>query len=557
MIGALDHDNRRRPNASRTLRPALATPSSSRAWARAASLPGCPESMRDSSVTRSSPTTGVATVTVRPRDSPLTTLICASALEATCARCVTTSTWRSAATSCSASPSASAAAPPTPASTSSKTIVGGPPSSTSLMANIARASSPPEAARANGWTRSPTLAPRNSSTGSPAPSDDTRTSRRAPAIARSPRCSSTCRPKSPAASRPHRTHGRRGLGQLRLRLRSPGRQPRRLPLRVLQHGQPRRRLRRVRHHRGQVLAVLAPQLAQQPPALLDLGEPGRVVFPSFDRVAERTRHVGQLDRRARHPRPQLLERLAASQRRRCGTQLLEHAAFVACRVEHLRRRPRGLAVRRRIRQPLFLRPEAGLLVGILQAGDLDLAHLIPDDVGLPGALLLVTAQGLERAVDLSELRLQRAQRSEVRAGKRVEHVALRPRGHQRAVLVLPVDLDQLRRRLGQCTDRRHPSVDPRLGAPLRRHGAGQDDFALVSPSVSSPSGPLLGHHEARLHQRLDGTRPHHAGVGPPAEHELQRLHHERLAGTGLPGQRRHAGTERQRQVLDHAEVSHA
>ena len=146
------------------------TSSSSRAWARAASLPGWPESMRESSVTRSSPATAVAPVTVRPRASRLDDADLRVGLRGHLGQVGDDQHLAVRAPPRAAPrPRASAAAPPTPASTSSKTIVCGPPRPTRRMASMARASSPPEATRASGWRGSPTLAPEQQLTGSPAP----------------------------------------------------------------------------------------------------------------------------------------------------------------------------------------------------------------------------------------------------------------------------------------------------------------------------------------------------------------------------------------------------
>src|SRR5205807_5754500 len=90
-----------------------ATASSSSAWPRATSLEGCPESIRDSSTTRSGPCTGWARATVRPSRSSLPTATCSWAKAATWGRWVTTRTWWSAATAARALPTASAASPPT------------------------------------------------------------------------------------------------------------------------------------------------------------------------------------------------------------------------------------------------------------------------------------------------------------------------------------------------------------------------------------------------------------------------------------------------------------
>ena len=161
---------------------------------------------------------------------------------------------------------------------------------------MARASSPPDAARASGCTGSPTLAPSASSTGSPVPSGATRTSIRAPAMARATRRSPTRSPNAPAAwARVARTASSASASSRRRRSCSRL-QTGRLALGILERGQPGRAFAAVGHHRAQVLAVLAPQLAEQPAALLDLGEALRIVLPSLDLVTQRARHVGQLDR---------------------------------------------------------------------------------------------------------------------------------------------------------------------------------------------------------------------------------------------------------------------
>ena len=90
--------------------------------------PGCPDSMRESSVTRSSPDTAVAVVTVRPPGRPLDDADLRVGLRRHLGQ-VGHDQHLAAAGPPRAGPRprASAAAPPTPASTSSKTMVWGPP----------------------------------------------------------------------------------------------------------------------------------------------------------------------------------------------------------------------------------------------------------------------------------------------------------------------------------------------------------------------------------------------------------------------------------------------
>ena len=180
-------------------------------------------------------------------------------------------------------------------------------------------------------------------------------------------------------------------------------------------------------------------------------------------------------------------------------------------------------------------------------GGSDLVDLVPQHVGLAGPLVRRHPRGRERVVERVQLAAQRTHAAEIGAGERIEHVALRGGGDEGAVLVLPVDLDQLRRRLAQRTQRGHAAVDPRPGPPLRGDRTGEDHLAL---------GVALSHDEARLDERLRRASPHHARVGPPAEDQLQGLDDQRLARPGLARQGGHAGTELEGEVLDHTEVAH-
>ena len=319
-----------------------------------------------------------------------------------------------------------------------------------------------------------------------------------------------------------------------------------LALGVLQRSQPKGALLSVGHDGRQVLAVLAPQLGQQAPALLHVDEPLRVVLPALDLVAQGAGQVGQLDGGGGQAARVALERLAAGQGATGATEQVDRPAL-AGGVDQLQRLERGVTVGGGVGQPILLEPQGGLLVGIVEVGLRDLLHLVAEDVRLAGPLLGVAAESGQRLVERVQLAPDGPHAAEIRAGEGVEHVALRGGRDEGPVLVLAVDLDQLRRRLAERAEGRHAAVDPGPGAALGGDRAGQDHLA---------GGVALPHHEAGLDQGLGRAGAHHAGVGPTAQHQLQRLDDQRLAGARLSGERRHAGPELQRQVLDHAEVAH-
>ena len=171
-----------------------------------------------------------------------------------------------------------------------------------------------------------------------------------------------------------------------------GLQPGGLALGVLEGRQPRLRRAAVRHHGRQVLAVLSPQLRQQPPPLLHVPQASRVVLPPFELVAQRSSHVGELDGGRGQALAVGVERLAAGEPAGGAAQPVEHAALVRARVHQLHRREGGLAIRPGIGQTVLLETERRLLFGVLEVGGLDLGHLVAQDVGLACPLLVVAAR---------------------------------------------------------------------------------------------------------------------------------------------------------------------
>ena len=174
---------RRSPPAVGTGVAELVARAARRAWRRADALSGLPDSIRLSSTTRSSVSSTATSERVRPARSDLRTSTWWSAWAATWARWVTTSTWAWCPRSARAGPTAVAAAPPTPASTSSKTMTPGLSVMASRMASMVRASSPPDATLASGWSGSPGLAPSRKRTWSAGPSPSTAIENRAEGMA--------------------------------------------------------------------------------------------------------------------------------------------------------------------------------------------------------------------------------------------------------------------------------------------------------------------------------------------------------------------------------------
>ena len=173
-----------------------------------------------------------------------------------------------------------------------------------------------------------------------------------PAMARSAQVLLDPVPEVAGRRRAHRAHGRLGLGQLGFAAppAGPPAAPPRPPRPPGPPAEPPPRLAYAMHG-GQVLAVLAPQLPEQAPALLHLGQalPGRPPNPRPRRAARAPRRRARSPRRPRRVAV-LVERVAAAQAPTTArTQRPERAPVAAGRVEQLRRadaRPPGRPPRR-------------------------------------------------------------------------------------------------------------------------------------------------------------------------------------------------------------------
>ena len=218
-------------------------------------------------------------------------------------------------------------------------------------------------------------------------------------------------------------------------------------------------------------------------------------------------------------------------------------------------------------QALALGPQRGLLQGV-DAGGVDLAHQLLQVVALALGRLAPGARGRQRAADARQAPPQRRQplggRADVRPGEGVEHGELAGGADQAPVLVLRREAHQRsRQRRDRLPGRRLP-VDQGPGPPFGRHPAGDDHLALVVDELAQGQRRVVrlqgvpvagGHLEGGLDQGVAGPRPHRRGVGRRPGEEPEGLRQHRLAGAGLPGDRRQAAGRRQLGPLDHNEVA--
>ena len=304
---------------------------------------------------------------------------------------------------------------------------------------------------------------------------------------------------------------------------------------------------------GHGLAVLPRQLVEQVPARPHLGQPLRVGLPRLDHLTELGGHVAGVCLDGGQPGGQGGQGCPPGQGALGGADQVERTAgpprgrvtrSVPVGVEGGQGGGGGRPVGVGLGQSFLLGLQHLVLVGVVEAGAVDLRQLVAEQVDLarPGAL--VPAEGVELGGEPPQRRPGVGQGSQVDGAEEVEGPALHSRIEKRLMGVLTVQVHQPGAGVGQGRDRRHPPVDPGPRPSLGGHGAGQDHLLLV-----------IGH-EPSLDEGLVGAGADEDGVGAAPHQQLEGLHQQRLAGTGLPRERRHAGGQLERHLLDDAEVPH-
>ena len=137
----------------------------------------------------------------------------------------------------------------------------------------------------------------------------------------------------------------------------------------------------------------------------------------------------------------------------------------------------------------------------------------------------------------------------------VEHLELRGRQHQLAMLVLAVEGQQPAPELPQVGHRRRAPAHIRAGPSVGPHAPGEDEL-LGTIRNRLGAGKLRGQREHTFDICLGGAGPDDPAAGPPAEQQIERVSQQRLAGSGLAGHdvqprsEAELGSIQQQQVLD-------
>jgi len=214
--------------------------------------------------------------------------------------------------------------------------------------------------------------------------------------------------------------------------------------------------------------------------------------------------------------------------------------------------------------PLIL--EGGVFVR-LERRRFNLLALEAPEVQQPQLLLLAALDLLElggRSAPLAIDGRDAVQKFTMRAGReaypteRVQHVALRFVREQELLVVLAVDIRQVRRQFAQQRRRHRPAPDEGPALAARQDLAFHQQLAVFNFDArrfqQTTHASLILHIEDAGHTRARFAGADHFGGGAGAQQEAQRVHHDGFAAAGFAGEEVEAGVEVDSQALDYGVV---
>ena len=165
-------------------------------------------------------------------------------------------------------------------------------------------------------------------------------------------------------------------------------------------------------------------------------------------------------------------------------------------------------------------------------------------------LRLLRAAFAPQALDLARLRFE--------AAKGIEQAPVRRRIDQRALIMLPVNLDQRSANGLHGLHAHRLVIDEGAGPAVRKLHAAQNQFVLGWNAVlidQRANRMVFREIERRRHLALLGAMPNQRNVAARTERKRKRIKQDRLAGAGLAGQRSKAFGEVYIKPLDQNDVA--
>jgi hypothetical protein len=173
----------------------------------------------------------------------------------------------------------------------------------------------------------------------------------------------------------------------------------------------------------------------------------------------------------------------------------------------------------------------------------------------------VGAGGCQRILRLAKGAVGARSNPDVDPRETVEQRAVAGSGEQPAIIVLAVDLDQMRAEFAQQRGRGGGAVDEGTAAAIRLDDAAHDQ-RLARLDVEAVVGEQRRDRSVRMRgvegggdDRLRGALPHQPGIAARAQRQPERIEQDRLARTGLAGQHAETFVEIEVERLDQHHVT--
>jgi hypothetical protein len=143
----------------------------------------------------------------------------------------------------------------------------------------------------------------------------------------------------------------------------------------------------------------------------------------------------------------------------------------------------------------------------------------------------------------------------VQSGERIQHLALRFRGEQELLVVLAVDVSQVRSQIAEQRYRGGTAGDKRSGFASRQHLALDEQFTVLGLETGrledSAHRGGVAHLEDSGDARPFFTRADHLGRGPPAKQKRESIHYDGFSAAGFPRQQIQSRMESHTQSVHH------
>ena len=144
------------------------------------------------------------------------------------------------------------------------------------------------------------------------------------------------------------------------------------------------------------------------------------------------------------------------------------------------------------------------------------------------------------------------------ASETVEHVALGLEGEQKLLVVLPVDIGEVRRQILQQRDCHRAAADESPRFPARLDFALDEQLPIFDFETrglqQAAHGGVVAHVENPGHARARFAGADGLGRGAPAQQQAEGVHHQRLPAACFAGEQIEAGVKPYAQAVHHGVV---